>query len=68
VAPSPRLLTASEVADLFRVTEATVASWRRGGRLTAIRLPGGKGYRYDKAEVEALLVSERATPEPEQVA
>jgi excisionase family DNA binding protein len=56
---SHELLTTSEVADLFRVNEATVGRWVREGKVTAVPLPGGKGYRYRRADIEALL-----SPEP----
>ncbi len=48
------LLTPGEVAALFRVAPCTVASWRRSGRLTAIRTPGGE-YRYEADRVRAIL-------------
>lgn len=49
------LLTTAEVADAFRVAQATVNRWVREGDLKAIPLPGGKGYRYRRSDVEALL-------------
>lgn len=48
------LLTTSEVADLFRVTEATVNRWVREQKISAVALPGGKGYRFRRADVEVL--------------
>jgi excisionase family DNA binding protein len=49
-----RLLTASEVAALFRVDPKTVARWAKQGKLNCIRTLGGhRRYRYD--EVMALL-------------
>ena len=59
----PDLLTTAEVAAMFRVTEATVTSWVRDRKLTAITLPGGKGYRFHRSEVDAFLV-----PDPEPAA
>lgn len=55
----PDLMTTAEVADTFRVAEATVTAWVRDGKLAAIVTPGGKGYRFHRADVEAFL-----TPDP----
>lgn len=52
------LLTTAEVASLFRVTEATVNRWVRDGKIASIPLPGGKGNRYRRSDVEALLSPE----------
>ena len=49
-----RLLTPSEVADLFRVDPKTVTRWARMGKLSSIRTLGGH-RRYWEAEVRALL-------------
>lgn len=57
------LLTTAEVAEAFRVAEGTVNRWVREGNLRAIPLPGGKGYRYRRSDVEALM-----TPDPEAAA
>lgn len=51
----PDLLTTAEVAGLFRVTEATVNRWVREGKIAALALPGGKGYRFRRPDVEALV-------------
>lgn len=40
---------------MFRVTEATVTAWVREGKLAALTTPGGKGYRFHRATVEAFL-------------
>ena len=49
-------MTTAEVAGTIRVAEATVTAWVRDGKLAALTLPGGKGYRFHRAEVEAFLV------------
>ena len=65
MATQPRLLTAQEVADLFRVSVYTVGNWRRSGELEGVRLPGGGGWRFRSEDVEKFL--ERA-PEREPAA
>lgn len=55
------LLTAGEVAEIFRVSEATVGQWRRDGKIAAVALPGGKGYRFARTEVDRLLEPTEAT-------
>lgn len=40
-----RLMRVSEVAALFDVEDETVRVWVRGGKLKAIRTPGGRGLR-----------------------
>ena len=49
-----KLLTPSEVAELFKVNPKTVTRWARAGKLTAIRTLGGH-RRYRETEVRALL-------------
>ena len=50
------LMTRSQVATLFRVTSAAVASWARRGRLPEVRNEAGRP-RYRRADVEDLLRS-----------
>jgi hypothetical protein len=50
------LMTRKQVAYLFRVTSATVATWARRGRLPEVRNQAGKP-RYRRADVEALFRS-----------
>ena len=50
------LMTRSQVASLFRVTSAAVASWARRGRLPEVRNEAGRP-RYRRADVEALFRS-----------
>lgn len=47
-------LTTSAVALRCRVTGQTVRTWVKAGVLHPTRTPGGH-YRYDPAEVDALL-------------
>ncbi len=49
-APVERMLTASEVADLFRVSAKTVGRWGRSGGLPLYRTVGGH-HRYRLADV-----------------
>ena len=48
------LLTASEVAELFRVSSKTVGRWGRSGALPLLRTIGGH-HRYRLSDVRALL-------------
>jgi hypothetical protein len=48
------LMTRRQVAYLFRVTSAAVASWARRGRLLEVRNQAGRP-RYRRADVEALF-------------
>ena len=49
------LMTRSEVASLFGVTSAAVATWARRGRLPEVRNEASRP-RYRRADVEALMV------------
>jgi hypothetical protein len=50
------LMTRRQVAALFRITSAAVATWARRGRLAEVRDQSGKP-RYRRADVQALLRS-----------
>lgn len=50
------LMTRRQVASLFRVTSAAVATWARRGRLPEVRNEAGRP-RYRRADVEALFRS-----------
>ena len=50
------LMTRRQVAVLFRVTSAAVATWARRGRLPEIRNEAGRP-RYRRGDVEALFRS-----------
>ena len=53
--PEPaRLLTASEVAALFRVSVKTPARWVLEGKVSSTRTPGGH-HRFREDEMLALL-------------
>jgi DNA-binding transcriptional MerR regulator len=57
------VMTRRQVAFLFRVTSAAVATWARRGLLPEVRNEEGRP-RYRRADVEALLRSgsrQRAT-------
>ncbi len=56
-----RLLTPSEVAEMFRVNPKTVTRWARTGRLRAIKTIGGH-RRYRLSEVRKAV---EAANEPE---
>lgn len=56
-----RLLTATEVADLFRVDPRTVTRWALSGRLKSIRTPGGH-RRFAEHYVHALLRGDQDEP------
>jgi MerR HTH family regulatory protein len=51
---SEDLMTRRQVASMFRVTSAAVATWARRGRLPEIRNEAGRP-RYRRADVEALF-------------
>ncbi|MGH3522517.1 MAG: helix-turn-helix domain-containing protein [Mycobacterium sp.] len=51
--PQQQLLTAREVAALFRVGTRTVLRWAAAGHLRTVRTPGGH-CRFAAADVNAL--------------
>jgi excisionase family DNA binding protein len=51
-----RLLRTREVAQLFQVSERTVAEWARRGRIPSVRTPGGHRL-YPAEEVRKLLMA-----------
>lgn len=50
----PQLMTAAELATLFRVHQKTVYAWIKAGKLKAERTPLG-GIRINASEVSRLL-------------
>ena len=61
-ANADHLLTAAEVAQLFRVSVKTVGRWGRSGALPLRRTVGGH-HRYRVTDVRALLGLD-TEPEP----
>ena len=51
-----RLLRTREVAQLFQVSERTVAEWARSGRIPSLRTPGGHRL-YPADQVRRLLAA-----------
>jgi excisionase family DNA binding protein len=51
-----KLMTAGEVATLFRVDSKTVGRWAAAGRIEFVRTPGGH-RRYRESDVNALIAS-----------
>lgn len=49
-----RLLRTREVAQLFQVSERTVAEWARRGRIPSVRTPGGHRL-YPAEQIRAAL-------------
>jgi excisionase family DNA binding protein len=49
-----RLLITEEVADLFRVSESTVRSWVRSGKVPAVRL-SDRWMRFRLEDVQDIL-------------
>ena len=47
-----RYLTQREVADLFRVAQATVKNWRDAGLLEYLQAPGSSRVLYPKEAIE----------------
>jgi excisionase family DNA binding protein len=52
-----KLLTPSEVAELFKVNPKTVTRWARAGKITAIRTLGGH-RRFRAEEIRTLFEGE----------
>lgn len=56
-----RWLSRAEAARRLSVTDKTVASWAKQGRITEYRF-GPSSHRYDAAEIDALIASSRRAP------
>ena len=52
--PTPRWVTARQVAERYRVTVPTVFNWLRAGVIPA-KVAVGRVYRFDLEEVDAAL-------------
>jgi excisionase family DNA binding protein len=57
----PKLLTAVEVASLFRVARSTVVSWTEKGLLPHTRTPSGR-LRFYRDTVTQMLNEGRPAP------
>jgi excisionase family DNA binding protein len=53
------LLTVSEVADRFRVSEETVRRWLRSGQLEGIRLARRSGWRVHPDAIDRMVEAMR---------
>jgi excisionase family DNA binding protein len=49
-----QLLSSREVAELLRISPATVSRWAKSGKLASLRTPGGHA-RFPRREVERVL-------------
>lgn len=60
------LLTAAEVAAVFRTTPKTINKWARDGDIVAIVLPGGDGLRthrrFRRSDIERMMNELEAKP------
>ena len=51
-----KLLTAQEVADIFRVNVKIIGQWVRDGKLETVKYPG-KNHRFSKQYILDLLTT-----------
>lgn len=56
---SPRLLTASQVADALDVSSETVLAWARADKIPCIKLPSGQ-RRFRREVIDAILAGDAA--------
>lgn len=63
----PTLLTATEVAEEFRLHPGTVRRWAKEKKIEAITLPSGL-LRFRRKDVEAMLAGESEVPAAEHLA
>lgn len=47
-----RYYSTPQVAEMFDVKPATVRDWIRGGRIKAMKLPGGRHWKVSQEELE----------------
>ncbi len=62
--PDDRLLTRTEVADIFRVSPSTITRWAEAGKLPSVKTLGGH-HRYEAKAVMELaqyLIQEKVVP------
>lgn len=57
------LLTAREVAVMFKVSRQTVERWAKVGLLPTVPTPGGKLLRFRRADVLAAAAWQEADPD-----
>lgn len=57
--PTPKLLTATQVAEKLQVSPETVTDWAKNGKIDFIELPSGR-YRYREETVTAILAGQKA--------
>ncbi len=51
----PEWLTVREAAAYLRVTRSTIYRWCEEGRVRYFELEGGRGRRFDRADLDGLL-------------
>ena len=56
----PGLLTATQVAELFRVDIKTVMRWARNGDLTSFLIPGGRRW-FPRTDIDHYLNTDQKT-------
>lgn len=49
------LLDEAAVADYLDFSPRTIRRWRRAGYLPAIPMPGGRGHRYRRADIDDAI-------------
>lgn len=50
------LLTSPEVADIFCVSQKTVITWARMGKIPALKTPGERGHwRFREDDIRAMV-------------
>jgi len=52
-----RLLTTSDVADIFAVTSKTVRCWLADGKLSAVRV--GRELRFRRTDIQRLVTARK---------
>ena len=52
------ILTTAETAELLKVDEQTVRRWAKVGRIPALKLPGGRDWRFEKTNIMLWMQGE----------
>lgn len=60
LAPTERLLTIDEVAELLRVSRWSVSRWAADGDIPSVRLPGGRRRRFRPDDIAAFIQSKQS--------